>query len=140
MKKLLIVLLLPCLMAFQCEEDILAPADNLDDTGLFGFWEIQSEVINGTIDDMLPKCCEFLEFSTDSNTEDFRGFLTYTDAQGLVNNGTFEVNTANQTITFIDDDNDTAIFGFSVDGTSGILTINFTEEGTNYTQSWIRID
>lgn len=139
MKKLLIVLLLSCLMAFQCEDDYPAP-DNLDATGLFGSWEIQEEIINGNILDMIPRCCEFLRFDKDGDVTDNIGHLTYTDSQGLVNDGTFEVDTVAVTITFIYDDNDTTIFDFSVDSTSGILTINFTEGNVNYTQDWVKIN
>jgi hypothetical protein len=140
MKKQLLLLLLPFLMAFQCEEDDTPPFDVLNETGLFGLWEIQAEVINGSIDDMLPKCCEFLQFSRDGNPDDFKGFLTYTDAQGLARGGIFEADTTAETVTFIDDDNNIFIFEFSVDATTGILSISFTEEGMTYTQNWVLID
>lgn len=139
MKKQLLFPLLSFLMAFQCEEDA-SPFDVLNETGLFGLWEIQEEVINGSIDDMLPKCCEFLQFSRDGNPDDFKGFLTYTDAQGLARSGIFEANTTAETVTFIDDDNDIFIFEFSVDAITGMLSISFTEEGMTYTQDWVLID
>ena len=139
MKKLLVVLLLPCLMAFQCEDDDPAP-DNLDATGLFGSWEIQGEVFNGTIDDMLPKCCEFLRFDKDGDVSDYIGLLTYTDSQGNVNDGTFEVDIVAATITFIFDDTNNRILNFSVDNAAGILTINFAEDNVNHTQDWVKIN
>jgi hypothetical protein len=132
-------MLFPFLMAFQCESDDPVPFDNLDATGLLGSWEIQDEIINGNISDMLPKCCEFLEFDPDDNITDSKGLLTYTDSQGLVNSGTFEVNLDNQTILFIDDENDEFIFDFSINDSQENLMVNFTEDGTNYTQTWIRI-
>ncbi|MHA7843446.1 MAG: hypothetical protein ACX93I_09020 [Winogradskyella sp.] len=141
MKKNLIVLLfIPFLMAFQCESDDPAPLDSLETTGIFGRWEITDEIMNGTISDMLPRCCEFLEFEPDNNITDYKGNLSYTDTQGLVNNGTFEVDTNNQTILFIYDNNDEFIFDFSINESEVNLAINFSEGGINYTQNWIRID
>lgn len=138
-KHLFLLMLFPCLTAFQCESDDPAPFDILDTTGLLGSWEIQDEIINGNISDMIPKCCEFLEFDPDDNITDSKGLLTYTDSQGLVNSGTFEVNLDNQTILFIDDENDEFIFDFSINESQENLMVDFTEDGTNYTQTWIRI-
>ena len=141
MKKCLkLMLFLPFLMAFQCESNDPTPFDSLEATGLFGRWEIANEVMNGVISDMLPKCCEFLEFIPDDNIRDNTGFLTFTDSQGLINNGTFEVDITNQTILFIDDDNDEFTFEYSVDESQENLTIDFTEDGTNYTQGWVGVD
>lgn len=141
MKKYLIALLfIPFLMAFQCEGDDLAPLDGLETTGIFGRWEITNEIMNGTISDLLPRCCEFLEFESDNNITDYKGNFSYTDTQGLVNNGSFEVDTTNQTILFIYDNNDEFIFDFSINESEENLVINFIEDGINYTQNWIRID
>ncbi len=139
MKYLRFLFLAPLLLAFQCESDEIEVADNLDTTGLFGSWEIQDEIINGNISDMIPKCCEFLRFDKDGDVSDNIGLLTYTDSQGLVNDGIFEVDLDNQTILIIYDDNDTFMFDFSVNNAQEILTIDFSENGTNYTQTWIRI-
>jgi hypothetical protein len=104
-----------------------------------GSWEIQDEVTNGIISDMIPRCCEFLRFDKDGNISDNIGLLTYTDSQGLVNNGTFEVDLDDQTILFIDDENDEFNFDFSINDAQDILTIDFNENGTNFTQTWFRI-
>ena len=141
MKKYLkLVLLVPFLMAFQCEGNDPAAFDNLDASGLLGSWEIQDEIINGNISDMIPKCCEFLEFDPDDDITDSKGLLTYIDSQGLVISGTFEVDFDNQTILFIDDDNDEFLFEFSVDDSQNNLTIDFMEDGTNYEQVWARVN
>lgn len=141
MKKYLIALLfIPFLMAFQCEGDDPAPLDGLETTGIFGRWEITNEIMNGTISDLLPRCCEFLEFESDNNITDYKGNFSYTDTQGLVNNGSFEVNITNQTILFLYDNNDEFIFDFSINESEENLVINFIEDGINYTQNWIRID
>lgn len=139
MKYFRLLVIAPILMAFQCESDDPAQFDNLETTGLLGKWEIQDEIINGNISDMIPKCCEFLEFYPDDDITDSKGFLTYTDSQGLVNSGTFEVNLDNQTILFIDNENDEFIFDFSINNSEENLTIDFIEDGTNYTQSWNKI-
>ncbi|MDY2586929.1 hypothetical protein [Winogradskyella aquimaris] len=141
MKKYLQILLFtPFLMAFQCESDDPAPFDNLETTGILGSWEIQDEVINGNISDMIPRCCEFLEFDPDDDIRDNKGLLTYNDSQGLVNSGTFEVDFDNQIILFIDNDDDEFLFTFSLDESQDILTIDFNEDGTDYTQNWVKIN
>ena len=139
-KQLTILLLVSSLMACQREGNDPAPFDSLEATGILGRWEIADEVMNGVISDMLPRCCEFLEFIPDDNIGDYKGLLTHTDSQGLINSGTFEVDIANLTILFIDDDNDEFSFDFSVDDSQENLTIDFTEDGTNYTQGWVRMD
>lgn len=140
MKKLRFLIFVPFLMAFQCESDDPALFDNLEAKGLLGQWEIQHEVMNGNISDMVPKCCEFLEFNPDDNIRDNKGLLTYTDSQGLVNNGVFEVEINNETILFIDNENDEFIFDFSVNDSRDRLTIDFTEDDVTYTQIWFRLE
>ena len=138
--QIFILLLVSSLMACQREGNDPGPFDSLEATGILGRWEIQDEIINGNISDMIPKCCEFLEFDPDDNIADNKGLLTNTDSQGLINSGTFEVDFDNQTILFIDDDNDEFAFEFSVDDSKENLTIDFTENGTNFTQRWIKVD
>ncbi|MBT8260525.1 MAG: hypothetical protein KJN82_04360 [Bacteroidia bacterium] len=140
MKYLMFLFLTPLLMAFQCESDDPALFDNLDTTDLLGRWEIQDEILNGNISDMIPRCCEFLEFDPDDVITDRNGYLTYTDSQGLVNSGTFEVTLDNQTILFIDEENNEFVFDFSINDSQENLTIDFTEDETNYTQTWVRIE
>jgi hypothetical protein len=60
--------------------------------------------MNGVVSDMFPKYCEFLEFDTDENNKVYKGFLTYTDSQGLINSGSFKVDITNLTISFTDND------------------------------------
>jgi len=134
------LVIIPFLMAFQCESDDPAHFDNLVEIGLLGQWEIQDEVINGNISDMIPRCCEFLNFESDDDIRDYKGLLTYTDSQGWVNNGTFEVDIDNETILFMDNENDEFIFDFSINDSQEILRLDFTEDGINYTQSWTRIE
>jgi hypothetical protein len=141
MKNLLTtILLLTSLIACEQSGNDPAPFDSLESIGILGRWEITDEVINGVITDLLPKCCEFLEFLPDDNLGDYTGILSSTDSQGLKNTGTFVVNTTNQTILFIDDDQDEFMFKFSVNASQDYLTIEFTENGNVYTQGWVKVD
>ena len=74
MKMLRILLIAPLLMAFQCDEDEQLREDELDGTGIYGRWELDSEFI-GNISDLLPKCCRFYEFFPDDNPEDQSGLF-----------------------------------------------------------------
>jgi hypothetical protein len=138
-KQAILLLLLSSLMACQRESNEPATFDNLEATGILGRWEIAHEVMNGVISDMLPMCCEFLEFMPDDNIGDYKGLLTFSDSQGLINSGTFRVDIANQMILFIDDDNDKFTFRYSVDNSQEYLTVEFTENGLNYTQDWVKV-
>ena len=82
-KQLTILLLVSSLMACQREGNDPAPFDSLEATGILGRWEIADEVMNGVISDMLPRCCEFLEFIPDDNIGDYKGLLTHTDSQEI---------------------------------------------------------
>lgn len=134
-----LLLLISTLLACQPDGNPPASFDNLESIGVLGRWEITDEVMNG-VADLLPKCCEFLEFIPNDNIGDYKGFLTYTDSNGFANKGTFEVDIANQTILFIEDDNDEFTFEFTVDDPQANLTIEFTENGADFTQRWIRVD
>lgn len=140
MKYLRLLFFWALLMAFQCESDNPTSFDSLEATGLLGRWEIQDEIINGVISNMIPKCCEFLEFNPDDNIRDSIGFLTYSDSQDIVNSGIFEVDLNNQSILFIDDESDEFKFEFAVDDSLENLTVDFTEDETNYTQTWVKIE
>jgi len=105
---------------------------------VLGRWEISNEVRNGFISDMLPKFCEFLEFDTDENKRDYKGFLTYIDSQGSINSGSFIMDITNLMILFTD--NNEFIFEFSEGYSQENLIIDFTEDGTNYTQTWVKLE
>ncbi|WP_145990406.1 hypothetical protein [Psychroflexus sp. MES1-P1E] len=103
-----------------------------------GRWEISNEVMNGFISDMLPKFCEFLEFDTDENKRDYKGFLTYIGSQGLINSGSFIVDITNLMIFFTD--NDEFIFEFSEGDSQENFIVDFTKDGTNYTQTCVKLE
>ena len=135
-----LLLFLTFLALFHCDENNEILKDHLQEIGILGRWEISNEVMNGVISDMLPKCCEFLEFDPDNNIRDYKGLLTSTDSYGLIKFGIFELDIDNKTVLFIDDDNDEFVFEFSVDDSQENLTINFSEDRANYTQVWLRVD
>lgn len=139
-KNYLFLILIPFLMAFQCESDLPAPYDNLNSLGLLGTWEIQNEIINGNLSDIIPRCCEFIEFYADDDITDNKGLYFQNDSQGTVSNGTFEVDLSNLTIVFIDDNNVEFVVAFTMDDTQQDLTLEFTEDDTNYTQGWAKIN
>ena len=87
---------------------------------------------------MLPKFWEFLEFDTDENKRDYKGFLTYIDSQGSINSGSFIMDITNLMILFTD--NNEFIFEFSEGYSQENLIIDFTEDGTNYTQTWVKLE
>lgn len=126
-------------MAFQCEDDIEIVEDNLNDSGLLGTWEISEETVNG-ISDMLPICCEFLEFNPDDNKQDFTGFFIYTDSMGNVYDGLFTFDQTNQTILFDRNDNELITYGYSLNSSEEYLTLTFTQENMNYVQGWVKTD
>lgn len=138
MKYFRIIVFLPLLMAFQCEDDIEIADDNLNDSGLLGTWEIADETVNG-ISDMLPICCEFFEFNPDDNKQDFTGLFVYTDSMGDVYDGLFTVDQTNQTLLFEWDD-EQITYGYELDSSQEHLTFTFTEDNLNYVQGWVKID
>ncbi|MBZ9788171.1 hypothetical protein LB456_11945 [Psychroflexus sp. CAK57W] len=139
MKNLKFLLLLPLLTAFQCDEDEMENLENnnLNETGLMGSWEIADETRDG-ISDMLPKCCRFLEFYTDSDPDDYTGSYTFTDDQGLTYNGEFTVNLSDGLITFDNFDDDLIIYDYSVDDSGEGLIFSFTENEVKVIQNWTK--
>ncbi|MCH1401012.1 MAG: hypothetical protein L7U78_00655 [Schleiferiaceae bacterium] len=64
-----------------------------------GEWEISSRTVNG-ITDLSVQCCEFLELSSDSISNDLNGFWFYDDGFDTINEGTFTVDTLEGDIQF----------------------------------------
>jgi predicted patatin/cPLA2 family phospholipase len=73
-----------------------------------------------------------------TKTRDYIGFLTYIDSQGLINSGSFILDRTNLMILFTD--NDEFIFEFSEGDSQENLIVDFTEDGTNYTQTWVKLE
>lgn len=137
MKYVRLLFFAPLLMAFQCDVESELMEDNLNETGLFGRWEIADETING-ISDGLPKCCEYFEFNPDDYKDDLTGLFIYTDSFGANYNGAFTVDEANQLILFEQNDNSPVIYEFSLDTSEEYLTFTFTEDTLTYVQGWVK--
>ena len=138
MKILRILLIAPLLMAFQCDEDELLVEDELDETGIYGRWELNSEII-GNISDLLPKCCRFYEFFPDDNPEDQSGLFSYTDETGAFE-GVFTLDQDDQTILFERENRTPITYGYSLTDAKDYLTITFVEDGANYEQGYVQKD
>jgi hypothetical protein len=138
MKYLKLLLLIPFLMSFQCDEDILLKDDELYRTDLLGRWEIADETISG-ITDLLPKCCKFFEFNINNNGDDLIGDFYYTDSSGTNTNGIFTVDTVNQTITFEQEGKQPVVYNYVLDATKEYLTFSFNQDNKAYVQGWAKV-
>ncbi|MGF1554982.1 lipocalin family protein [Paucihalobacter sp.] len=140
MKKYLIFLLLaPLLLAFTCDEDADINYDKLNELGILGEWEINSETING-ISDLTVQCCKFIEFLPDSNNEDFNGLFTFNDDPSQSYNGVFTVDPTNQVITFQRDGNEDVVYSYTINGSQDTLSFTFTENDAIFEQNWVKIN
>lgn len=139
MKKLRFLVLMPLLMAFQCDDEIshTNENDNLYDTRLLGYWEIVEEVENGDMSDMQPKCCLFVDFLIDSNPDDLQGDYRYTDESG-VDDGKFTVNRTENQIIFNNAENEQLIYEYSIYDSGDKLTFTFTENDSEIIQNWTK--
>ncbi|QBA63254.1 hypothetical protein [Muriicola soli] len=137
MKNLRILLLVPFLMAFQCDEELIV-IDELDKTGIYGRWEFADEEIDN-ISDLLPKCCRFYEFLPDDIPEDQSGLWSYTDGFRIYE-GVFTVDEVNQTLLFERENRASLTYGYSLYDTNDYLELSFVEDGLNYVQGYIRKD
>lgn len=137
MTYLRLLLVLPLLMAFQCNDDDALMEDRLNDTGLLGTWEINDE-INNNISDLLPRCCQFFEFLTDDNKEDLSGQFMFTDDLGQDYQGVFSLNESNQTIRFQRDGNEDLVYDYDINAVQDYLRFTFTEGSSQINQGWVK--
>ncbi|MEJ2583716.1 MAG: hypothetical protein P8Z38_01305 [Robiginitalea sp.] len=137
MKKLKILLVVPLLMAFQCDEETDLSEDRLIDTGLLGRWEIADETIGG-ISDLSVKCCRFFEFNPDDTPEDFKGTFFYEDATGVYQ-GVFSVDPENGTILFQRESRNPVTYVYALNGEQDYLRFTFAEDDTEFEQGWSRV-
>lgn len=140
MKKYLRFLLLaPLLMAFTCDEDTDINYDNLNELGIFGEWEINSETIDG-ISDLTVQCCRFIEFLPDSNNEDFSGLFNYSVQPTQSYDGIFTVDPTNQVITFQREGNEEVMYSYTINNSQDTLSFTFTENEAVFEQDWVKIN
>ena len=123
------------LTACQRDEEAASPVqkDKLQEFGILGNWEINNRLING-VSDMLPLCCEYLEFKTDGNKGDLIGKMTYEDPTRVLN-GTFVIEEADMTIEFIFDDSN---FKADLEMKDDEIRLVYEEAGNTIDDSWKR--
>ena len=140
MKKYLRFLLLaPLLMIFTCDEDTDINYDNLNELGIFGEWEINSETIDG-ISDLAAPCCRFIEFLPDGNNEDFSGLFNYSVQPTQSYDGIFTVDPTNQVITFQREGNEEVMYSYTINNSQDTLSFTFTENEAVFEQDWVKIN
>ena len=76
---------------------------------------------------MAVLCCEFIEFKTDENIEDYLG-LFQSESSNLINNGTFDVNVNDKTI-LIDLGNRQLLCDYSINADR--LNLIYTDENND---------
>lgn len=141
MRRLRILLLLPFVIAFSCDDESkpLEPIEErLIETGLLGRWEIADESVNG-ISDLLPKFGRFFEFNLDDIPDDLQGRFLYEDETGVYP-GVFTVNQANQTILFERENREPKTYNYTINDTQDYLSFTFIEDGSEWQQGWARRD
>lgn len=135
MKYLKLLLLSIFLMSFQCDDDISLKEDLLIETGLLGTWEIADQTIND-IDDLIPKCCLFLEFYPDDNYNDLTGFFSYTEGKTEISQGRFLVDPSEQVIIFSREGKEDRVYTYSMNQPQDILVLHFFEDDASFIQTW----
>lgn len=137
MKTLRILLFVPLLMAFQCEDDLNIEEDLLFESGIYGGWELSSQTING-ISDMMPLPEVILEFYADNNTLDNRG--EYNLEEPSVNTvGVFIMDQLEQSITLQKEGGADIIYGYIINPSKDRIRFSFTENNTQVEQGWQKI-
>lgn len=122
--KIILSLFILLFTTVGCTED--EPVDKLTATNVTGKWEIESRFTNN-ISSAAALCCEFIEFISDENIEDYIGQFE-SESSGLTNEGTFEVNVTNNTI-LIDLGNRQLSCNYSVN--SDKLNLVYTDENND---------
>ena len=123
-------------LLFSCSDDDPLPPDPLEATHVLGIWEINFREING-ISPLVVVCCEFITLEADENTQDLTGTFSFRD-DFSENEGTFTVDTANETIIF-DLQTRNLIYSFTLSASLQTLTFEYEEEDASYREDWVRI-
>lgn len=124
MKTKIILSLFLSLTFLGCTED--ESVDVLTSINVIGKWEIESRFTNN-ISNMAVLCCEFIEFKTDDNIEDYAGQFK-SESFGLTNEGTFDVNVTDNTI-LIDLGNRQILCDYSINADK--LNLIYTDENND---------
>lgn len=120
-----VILSLFLLLAFLgCTED--ESVDVLVNTNIIGKWEIESRLTNN-VSNTATLCCEFIEFKTDDNIEDYLGQFE-SESSDSTNEGTFDVNITDNTI-LIDLGNRQILCDYSINADE--LNLVYTDENND---------
>jgi hypothetical protein len=120
----------------SCEKDEIMQinnveqADSLEEFGILGKWGLQSITING-ITDMIVHY-DTIKFSADSEIADLKGKFKRRGV-GYESNGQFELNKAEETITFTYDDKQ-IIYGIQI--SDNYMVFSYSENNASIVEDW----
>ena len=135
MKTKVILSLFLLLTFLGCTED--ESVDVLVNTNVIGKWEIESRLTNN-LSNTAALCCEFIEFKTDDNIEDYLGQLFKSESSGSTNEGTFDVNVTDNTI-LIDLGNRQILCDYSIN--TDRLNLIYTDENDDtINEIWKKVE
>lgn len=130
-RHLKVLFVIPLLVLSSCEKDEVEQTDQLAPIGVLGQWKLEIRSVNG-ISSLAVECCDYLEFSTDSEPSDLKGAFRALGA-GYETDGVFELNTSNNTIQF--DYNDTQkLYGFQL--SDDLITFTYSENDQDISEDW----
>lgn len=136
MKWLRKLLLVPLLMAFQCDDEINAEEDLLFESGIYAGWELTSQSIDG-ISDLTPLPETLLEFYPDNNIQDNRGEYNLEELSANIV-GVFIMDQTEQTITFKREGISDIIYDYTINSDKDFITFSFTESDAQFEQGWTK--
>ncbi|MDT0608321.1 hypothetical protein [Croceitalea rosinachiae] len=136
MKWLRKLLLVPLLMAFQCDDEINAEEDLLFESGIYAGWQLTSQSIDG-ISDLTPLPETLLEFYPDNNTQDNRGEYNLEELSANIV-GVFIMDQTEQTITFKREGSSDVIYDYTINSDKDFITFSFTESDAQFEQGWTK--
>lgn len=131
LKILFTTIVLSCLVFASCDKNEVEETDNLQQTGVPGLWKLELREING-ISGLAVECCDYIEFKTDSEPTDLKGkFRAF--GVGYETNGVFELNTTDETIKFIYDDEQLL---YEIQISENKIVFSYSENNDSIVEHW----
>jgi hypothetical protein len=131
LKILITTVILSFIVLTSCDKGEVEEIDNLQQTGVPGLWKLESREING-ISGLAVECCDYIEFKTDSEPTDLKGkFKAF--GVGYATNGVFELNTTDETIEFIYDDEQLL---YEIQISENIIVFSYSEKNDSIIEHW----
>ncbi len=118
-----------------CKKKEVEQTENLIQTGILGKWKLDMRLVNN-ISDLAIRCCDTLNFMTDSNIADFKGDFKATGV-GYETDGIFTLNPTANTIQF-DYNNKQIIYTFQL--SVNRITFEYIEDEQEIEESWMKVD